>query len=86
MTKVIITGGAGFIGTNLALSAIDKGASVVLFDNLSRKGSELNLELIEKRGHERVTMIRGDVRVQKDVDRLLASHADAAAIFHLAGN
>ena len=85
MTKVIITGGAGFIGTNLALSAIDKGVPVVLFDNLSRKGSELNLELIQKRGHELVTMIKGDVRIQKDVDRLLASHADAAAIVHLAG-
>jgi CDP-paratose 2-epimerase len=85
MTKVIITGGAGFIGTNLALSAIDKGVSVVLFDNLSRKGSEVNLDLIQRRGRELVTMVRGDVRFQPDVDQLLSSHADATAIFHLAG-
>jgi CDP-paratose 2-epimerase len=85
MTKVIITGGAGFIGTNLALSAIDKAVAVVIFDNLSRKGSEMNLALLEKRGRKQVTTIKGDLRSPDDVGRLLAQHADADAIFHLGG-
>jgi CDP-paratose 2-epimerase len=85
VTKVIITGGAGFIGTNLALSAIDRGFSVVIFDNLSRKGSDLNLQVTQKRGPGLVTMRRGDLRSQDDVNQLLAAHADATAIFHLGG-
>jgi CDP-paratose 2-epimerase len=85
MSKVIITGGAGFIGTNLALSAIDKDMTVIIFDNLSRKGSDANRIVIEQRGRDRVTIIKGDLRAQDDVNRLLTVHADAAAIFHLGG-
>ena len=46
-SKVLILGGAGFIGTNLSLSAIARGARVVIFDSLVRCGVEANLARIE---------------------------------------
>lgn len=43
--KVLITGGAGFIGCNLALGLLDLGHRVTVADNLSRHGSERNVRL-----------------------------------------
>lgn len=85
MKKVIAIGGAGFIGTNLCLSALKRGLQVVVFDNLSRKGSDLNLDCLRKNGQERLEVIEGDVRSIDDVQRLFERHRDAAAVFHLAG-
>ncbi len=45
--KVVITGGAGFLGINLARKLIKSGASVVLCDNLSRAGAETNLKKLK---------------------------------------
>ena len=42
--RVLITGGAGFIGTNLAARLASDGRDVIVFDNLSRPGVERNLE------------------------------------------
>ena len=48
--KMLITGGCGFIGTNIALYFVDKGYVVFIVDNLSRPGSEINARLLEERG------------------------------------
>ena len=42
--RVLITGGAGFIGCNLAAACIGAGHRVTVFDNLSRRGSPANLD------------------------------------------
>ena len=47
--KVLITGGCGFVGTNLSLYLNSKGFNVHSLDNLSRKGSKYNLTLLNKR-------------------------------------
>ena len=47
--KILITGGCGFVGTNLGLYLNSKGFNVHSLDNLSRKGSKYNLELLKKR-------------------------------------
>lgn len=44
--KILITGGCGFVGTNLALFLNSKGFKVASLDNLSRKGSKYNLSLL----------------------------------------
>lgn len=84
-TKIIVFGGAGFIGTNLCLSALARGHEVVIFDNLSRRGTALNLRLIQQAGGERVIFMQGDIRHQADLDALFSAHSDAAQLFHLAG-
>src|SRR5215831_4277152 len=58
--RILITGGAGFIGSNLALylCRTDPKATVVCMDNLYRRGSELNVPRLEEAG---IRFHRGDV-------------------------
>ena len=46
--KILITGGCGFVGTNLGIYLKRKGYKISSLDNLSRKGSRYNLKLIKK--------------------------------------
>ncbi|NBV41748.1 NAD-dependent epimerase/dehydratase family protein, partial [bacterium] len=48
--KCFITGGYGFLGSNLAAAAIEQGYSVSIFDNLSRTGSRQNQEWLSRQG------------------------------------
>lgn len=64
--SVLITGGAGFVGSGLAvrLKAAFAGMRVTALDNLRRRGSELNLRLLDEAG---VAWIHGDVRSREDL-------------------
>jgi CDP-paratose 2-epimerase len=66
---ILITGGAGFVGSELALRMSEKNHRVVVMDNLVRRGSEANLERLAKHG---VTFIHGDVRNPEDFANLPA--------------
>lgn len=61
--KILIFGGCGFLGTNIALEAIRRGHTVTAFDSLTRSGSERNIRVLEKAG---VEIIRGDIRDRED--------------------
>ena len=79
--RTLITGGAGFVGTNLADRILGAGGRVLVFDNLSRDGAEQNLRwLTHRHGHACEVQI-ADVR-----DRRAVAHAIARAgrVFHLA--
>ena len=78
---VLITGGAGFVGTNLAKGLVADGRRVVVLDNLSRPGVEQNLRWLEETSDGRVTALRADVR---DDAAVRAAVSDADAVFHLA--
>ena len=78
--KVLITGGAGFIGCNWAARLMRAGNAVTIFDNLSRPGAHLNLEWL--RGVGTLTFVRGDVR---DAAALTQVARDQDAVYHLAG-
>ena len=78
---VLITGGAGFIGTNLAARLLEEGRRVLLFDNLSRPGVERNLRWLRARHGERLQVEVADVR---DAQRVRAAVAQASQVFHLA--
>ncbi len=65
--RILITGGAGFVGANLAslFRQAFAGVTVYAFDNLSRRGSELNLPRLKRLG---IMFLHGDIRCREDVD------------------
>ena len=82
--KIIITGGAGFIGCNAAARALTRGDDVVVVDNLSRAGSASNLEWLrsQARGFD---FRRVDVTEAGAVQEVFRDHADVTRVLHLAG-
>jgi CDP-paratose 2-epimerase len=86
--KVLITGGAGFIGCNLALGLLDLGNRVTVADNLSRPGSERNVRLAFGHGNaaELVGIRQADVRDPSAIANILTeSKEQYDAVVHLAG-
>ena len=74
MKRVLITGGAGFVGANLAIALAERHRDweLIALDNLHRRGSELNLERLEGAG---VAFVRADVRDRSALDALDALDA-----------
>jgi CDP-paratose 2-epimerase len=79
--KVLITGGAGFIGTNLASSFLEEGRPVALLDNLSRAGVRENLNYLENKFKGKVRFYEADGREPAAVREAVAG---ADVIFHFA--
>jgi len=61
--KILVTGGAGFIGTNVCLEAISRGHEVASFDNLVRPLTEENISVLKEAG---VIIVNGDIRNEVD--------------------
>jgi CDP-paratose 2-epimerase len=78
---IVITGGSGFIGSNLAESFLADGEDVIVLDNLARPGVDQNLEWLKQRHGARVHPVLADVR---DLRGIEAAFGDAKAVFHLA--
>ncbi len=79
--KVLVTGGAGFIGSNLAHRLIGEGHQVMVYDDLSRQGSEKNVAWLREEWGDRWALLQADVR---DFEILRQAAADADVIYHLA--
>ncbi|MBT8582085.1 NAD-dependent epimerase/dehydratase family protein [Polynucleobacter paneuropaeus] len=80
--KLLITGGCGFLGSNLACDALARSNELVVFDNLHRNGSRENLTWLQKQGNFKFE--HGDIRNQNDITRVIQAF-QPDAIFHLAG-
>jgi len=78
---VLITGGAGFIGSNLAQRLLETHQPVVVFDNLSRAGVERNVTWLFERYGGLVDVVVGDVRDAAAVRKVVAN---ASRVFHFA--
>ncbi|HNS81747.1 MAG TPA: SDR family NAD(P)-dependent oxidoreductase, partial [Kiritimatiellia bacterium] len=81
--RVFITGGAGFIGCNVARHHLERGDEIVVFDNLSRRGAQINLEWLHEISAGRLHFVQGDVRSAEALAKALP--ADAERVYHLAG-
>lgn len=80
--KILITGGCGFLGSNLANHALQRGDELAVFDNLCRNGAVSNLQWLKSKGT--FLYVHGDIRNQNDVTRVVREFRPDA-IFHLAG-
>ncbi|HEV2867067.1 MAG TPA: SDR family NAD(P)-dependent oxidoreductase, partial [Allosphingosinicella sp.] len=78
---VLITGGAGFIGSNIADALAEAGHDVLVYDSLARPGVERNLAWLEQRHGSRIASVVADVR---DEDELARAAREAKAVFHMA--
>src|SRR6185437_1291737 len=79
--KVLITGGAGFIGSNLADRLASAGHDVLVFDSLVRSGVEENLAWLQRLHPHRITPVVADMRDRAAVEEAAAR---ARAVFHMA--
>src|SRR4051812_37397372 len=81
MKRALVTGGAGFIGTNLADRLLREGHRVRIVDDLTRPGVERNLDWLRERHGKRLEAITEDLR-----DRDVAAEAvrGVDSVFHLA--
>jgi CDP-paratose 2-epimerase len=80
--KLLVTGGCGFLGSNLASDALSRGDELLIFDNLYRNGSRENLSWLQAQG--KFSFEHGDIRTQNDITRIVQSFKPDV-IFHLAG-
>jgi CDP-paratose 2-epimerase len=81
--KYLITGGAGFIGSNYVSRLIKRGEDVIVYDNLSRDGAKKNLHWLNITfGKDAFTLIPEDVR---DQEKIQTAVKDVDVIVHLAG-
>jgi CDP-paratose 2-epimerase len=78
---VLITGGAGFIGCNLADRLAREGHNVLIYDALLRSGVEENLDWLRQRHPRRISVAVADTR---DRGAVRDAAGDASAVFHLA--
>jgi len=79
---ILITGGIGFIGTHLSDYFLSRGERVIVIDNFSRRGADLNAEWLRGRHGALLEIVRADLRT--DVDVLKKYIEKAEAVFHLA--
>jgi CDP-paratose 2-epimerase len=80
--KVLVSGGCGFVGSNLTARLIELGMEVTVFDNLSRHGTADNLKWLQTLGAFR--FVQGDTRVAALLEEVIKDFRPDA-IFHLAG-
>jgi len=80
--KLLVTGGCGFLGSNLAAYAIQQKFDVIVFDNLSQPGAARNLLWLKGIGPLR--FIHADIRQRDDIDRVVRDF-NPDVVFHLAG-
>ncbi|MBR9879758.1 MAG: UDP-glucose 4-epimerase GalE [Gammaproteobacteria bacterium] len=81
--KVLVTGGAGYIGTHTLVELISAGHEVVVYDNF-RNSSPKAIARVEELVGQKVPVVRGDIRDRACLDRTFAEHS-VEAVIHFAG-
>lgn len=81
--KVLVTGGAGYIGSHTVIELIEAGNEVVVFDNFSNASKE-SIKRVEKIINTTISLIEGDIRNVGDLDKVFQSHS-IDTVIHFAG-
>lgn len=83
MKSVLVTGGAGYIGSHTVVELLQTGYDVVVYDNLSNS-SPVSLERVAEITGKQVTLIQGDIRDSNKLNRIFEHH-DFDGVIHFAG-
>ena len=81
--KILVTGGAGYIGSHTCVELIESGYTPIVYDNLSNS-STVALERVKEITGQSVTFIEGDIRDTKQLSFAMNEH-DIEAVIHFAG-
>ena len=81
---ILVTGGAGFVGTNLVKQLVSDGRRVRILDDLSRPGVEHNADWLRARFGDRIEWRTDDIRDAAAVDAAVADAGGVAAVYHFA--
>lgn len=86
LNTVLVTGGAGYIGSHTVLQLLQQGHAVVVLDNFSNSRPESLARVRRLAGGSGVlTVVDGDIRDRATLDAVFAAHADIASVIHFAG-
>ncbi|MFW2039746.1 UDP-glucose 4-epimerase GalE [Acinetobacter ursingii] len=83
MANILVTGGAGYIGSHTCVELLNANHEVVVFDNLSNSSVE-SLNRVQELTGKSVTFVEGDIRNARQLDRVFAQH-QIDAVIHFAG-
>jgi UDP-glucose 4-epimerase len=83
MKKILVTGGAGYIGSHTCLELLNAGFEVIILDNFCNSKEEA-VKRVQTITGKRVTLIKGDVRHKKDLEAVFSQH-QIDAVIHFAG-
>lgn len=83
MANILVTGGAGYIGSHTCVELLHAGHDVVVLDNLSNS-SEESLNRVQELANKKLTFIEGDIRDAKALNQLFGRH-EIDAVIHFAG-
>lgn len=83
MKTILVTGGAGYIGSHTVLQLLEQGYGVVVLDNLSNSSAE-SLRRVEALSGKSVTFVQGDIRDTAVLDGIFSEHT-IYAVIHFAG-
>ena len=81
--KILVTGGAGYIGSHTTLLLLDAGYDVIVFDNFSNASAE-SIRRVEALTDKKTILIEGDIRSRKDLEAVFSNHK-IDAVIHFAG-
>lgn len=83
MARILVTGGAGYIGSHTCLELLNAGHEVVVFDNLSNSSEEA-LHRVQKLADKTLVFVKGDIRHPDELDQVFQNH-QIDAVIHFAG-
>jgi CDP-paratose 2-epimerase len=81
MRRNLVTGGAGFIGCNIANRLLERGEDVTIVDNLSREGAKRNLEWLQTKYKGRLKFVMADIRNPGSIDQIVS---EVEVVYHMA--
>jgi UDP-glucose 4-epimerase len=84
MKKILVTGGAGYIGSHTCIELVEAGFQVVVLDNLCNSSPESLRRVAEITGQEHVPFYEGDIRDAALLDRIFQEHG-IYSVIHFAG-
>jgi len=81
--KILVTGGAGYIGSHTVVLLMEAGYEVVIFDNFCNSSKE-SIKRVEKIVNQELNVVEGDIRSKDDLEKVFSSHK-IDAVIHFAG-